>query len=129
MNVPTKRHKYGANPAWHCGDCGALAEPATVCLACGSGDIVRFASKREGARWQELCLMRRAGEISTLERQPRYRIVVNGRPVCTYVADFRYEELGGVPRVEDVKGMDTPVSRLKRKLMKACHDIDVIVVR
>ena len=53
--------------------------------------------------------------------------MINGVKVCTYIADFTYEELGGVV-VEDVKSEFTrkdPVYRLKNKLMKACHGIDI----
>jgi hypothetical protein len=49
--------------------------------------------------------------------------------VATYVADFVYREAGKSEMiVVDVKGMRTPVYRLKRKLMLACHGIDVLEV-
>jgi hypothetical protein len=39
-------------------------------------DGVRFASKREAARFQELQLMQMAGEIGELERQPVFPLIV-----------------------------------------------------
>lgn len=84
----------------------------------------RFASKREAARYLLLKARAAAGEIEGLELQPRYPLVVNGVKVAVYVADFRYREAGTLV-VEDTKGFRTPIYRLKRKLMKAIHGIDV----
>lgn len=83
-----------------------------------------FPSKREAARYKELKLMERAGVISGLELQARYPLEVNGKLVCTYVADFRYTEVGAVV-VEDCKGCRTDVYKLKRKLMLAVYDIAI----
>jgi hypothetical protein len=100
------------------------AEPTTV-------DGFRFASKREARRYVELKLLERAGKIGGLEIQPRFDLCVgamDGRRVkiCTYVADFRYWDLVAKRSVvEDVKGVRTPVYRLKRKLMLALYGVDV----
>lgn len=64
------------------------------------------------------------GEIEDLELQVVYKMEVNGMLVCKYLADFRYRQNGEVV-VEDVKGVSTPVYLLKKKLMKACHGIDI----
>ena len=85
-----------------------------------------FASKAEARRYQELKLMERAGLIEALRLQPRYPLHVNGRLICTYVADFAYTDLEhGEAVVEDVKGVRTPVYNLKKKLMKALYQIDI----
>ena len=83
-------------------------------------DGITFDSKREAARYMELVLLERAGEISHLELQPKYDCVVNGHNSCTYKADFRYFDANGSV-VEDVKGMKTPVYRLKKKLVEALY--------
>lgn len=83
-------------------------------------DGITFDSKREAARYMELVLLERAGEISRLELQPKYDCVVNGKKICTYKADFRYFDANGSV-VEDVKGMKTPVYRLKKKLVEALY--------
>ena len=91
-------------------------------------DGVTFASKREAARYQELLLMQKGGLIEGLECQPRYPIEVNGHKICTYVADFTYLERR--KRIlEDVKGVKTPVYRLKYKLMQACYGITIREVK
>lgn len=85
-----------------------------------------FASKKEASRYTDLWLMQRAGDIRDLELQPKYEIKVNGFKVCTYIADFRYKNRKGELITEDVKGLRTPVYRLKAKLMKAVFGITIL---
>lgn len=87
------------------------AKPVTI-------DGIRFASQAEGKRYQELKVLESAGDITHLELQPKYTIVINGVKVCTYIADFRYRTKTGAV-TEDVKGMLTPVYRLKKKIVEA----------
>jgi hypothetical protein len=89
-------------------------------------DGIKFSSKREAKRWQDLCLLERNGELRNIKRQVEYRLEFNGRLICKYRADFVYEELRGVAWsevVEDVKGFRTREYRIKRKLMEVCHGI------
>lgn len=94
-------------------------------------DGITFASKKEAARYSELKLLERAGEITDLQCQPVYRLEVNGQLVCKYIADFKYVQ-DGEPVVEDVKGMKKGAAwktfRIKVKLLKALTGIDVVVV-
>jgi hypothetical protein len=83
-----------------------------------------FDSKAEARRYQELVLLQRNGDISELEIHPKYKIVVNKRNICTYIADFRYKESGKLI-TEDVKGVKTSVYQLKKKLMYACYQIGI----
>jgi hypothetical protein len=83
-------------------------------------DGIRFASQAEGRRYCQLKLLERAGEISRLELQPRYDITINGVKVCTYVGDFRYMTKDRVV-TEDVKGVRTPIFRLKKKLVESLY--------
>lgn len=89
-----------------------------------------FASKREAARYAELRLLERANQIEGLRLQPHLKLAVNGEHVCTYVADFAYKKPGDSRETfEDVKGHRTALFILKKKLVKACHGIDVVEVR
>lgn len=83
-----------------------------------------FASKKEAARHAELVLMERGGQIKDLKVKTRYPIVVNGALICEYEDDFSYTE-NGQRIVEDAKGVRTPAYRLKKKLMRAVHGIDI----
>jgi hypothetical protein len=101
-------------------------------------DGIKFDSKREAKRWAALQTLDRFGTISQLERQVPYVLAPAVRlhdetrlkPAIRYVADFRYFDISaGCFVVEDVKGLETDVSRLKRHLMKSVHGIDVKIVR
>lgn len=93
-------------------------------------DGITFDSLKESRRYKELKLLEKSGRISGLELQPSFRLHVNNCLICTYKADFRYvtdtPHVRGLVVVEDVKGMQTPVYRLKKKLMLAVHGISVV---
>lgn len=104
FDAPT-RTKYNAKPTWV--------------------DGTRFDSEREAARYLTLKAEVSYGVISDLELHPPYRLVVNGVLIATYIADFRYAR-GGRTVVEDVKGVKTPSYRMKKNLMRALFDIEIL---
>ena len=83
-------------------------------------DGITFHSGAEARRYQQLKLLERAGHIRQIELQPVYKIEIGGKHVCKVILDFRYFD-GEQRVVEDVKGRDTAVSRLKRKLVEASY--------
>ena len=97
-----------------------------------------FDSAKEWRRNQELEIMQRAGEISELNRQvpfvlmPSYTIsdetTKQGfRTVreIRYIADFTYIK-NGKRIIEDVKGVQTEVFKIKRKLLERKIALGVI---
>ena len=102
-------------------------------------DGQKFDSKRELARWIELCLLEKAGKISELARQYPFKLIpsvqLDGRkkPDVRYVADFIYRvkvEKGFIDKlvVEDSKAphlRKDKTYRLKKHLMKHIYDIDI----
>jgi len=89
------------------------------------GDI-KFHSKKEAIRYQELLLMIVADEIKDLRLQVKYSLDVNGVHICNYISDFVYYDFKfNKEIVEDSKGMRTKEYKLKAKLMKACHGIEI----
>lgn len=86
-------------------------------------DMYVFDSIAESRRYKELALLERAGQISELELQPKFLLQEgfkkNGKTyrAIYYIADFRYIENGKVI-VEDVKGKETEVFKLKHKLFE-----------
>lgn len=88
-------------------------------------DNIKFDSKKEALRYLELKQWQKEGKIKCLELQPTYSIFVEMTRICTYKADFSYVVNNRVV-TEDVKGIKTPVYRLKKKLMKVCHGIDIL---
>ena len=102
-----KRNKYGVS----------APEARTV-------DGIKFDSKAEATRYQELVLLQRAGEIFELERQPAFQLVPafidklgKKHQGASYRGDFRYKDKQGQVIVEDVKGVSTRLYQLKKKLL------------
>ena len=90
-------------------------------------DGIMFPSKREAKRWVELRLLERAGQISGLQRQVKYDLIVNGVKIGRYTSDFEYDE-NGQHVVEDVKSSATATARdypLRKKLMLAIYNIEI----
>lgn len=87
-------------------------------------DGIMFASKKEAMRYKELKFLRSQYRISDLILQPKFPVEVCGKKICTYVADFLYYE-NGQKIIEDVKGVKTPVYRLKKKLVEAIYNITI----
>jgi hypothetical protein len=90
-------------------------------------DGSRFDSQKEAARYVQLRYREKAGEITDLELQREFELIVNGEKVASYVSDFSYQESGELV-VEDVKSAITrklPTYRLKKKLMKSIHGITI----
>lgn len=88
-------------------------------------DDITFDSRAEAGRYMQLKLLLAAGEIKDLVLQERFPIVVNGQKIGTYIADFSYTTADGVRVIEDVKGVKTPVYRLKKKLVRALYGIEI----
>ena len=103
--------------------------------ATGSGAFIRFDSKKEARRFDELLAMLRTGRIRGLKLQPQFTLqeaytTAEGVRVraIRYQADFSYElaverpgdETGWVLVVEDVKSRATKtrVYAMKKKLMQ-----------
>lgn len=91
-------------------------------------DGIVFDSKREAARYSDLKLLVRAGTIMDLQIQPAFELTVNGVRIGEYRADFCYRALDGKTTVEDVKGVRTPVYRLKKRLVEALYSIRILEV-
>lgn len=90
---------------------------------------VVYASKSEAAYARHLDVLKKAGVVRSWTRQVRWKLIVNGRLVCTMVPDFRVEWKDGTASLIEVKGHPTAVYRLKRKLFEALHpEVDYRVV-
>jgi hypothetical protein len=96
------------------------AQPVTV-------DGIRFASKREARRWEELKVLERAGQIKHLERQPPILLhAPGGIVVGKYLADFRYFDCEkNRTIVEDSKGVRTAIYRWKARHVTAEYGITI----
>ncbi|MGI5085516.1 DUF1064 domain-containing protein [Treponema putidum] len=83
--------------------------------ACG----ITFDSMAKMNRYLELKQLEKSGTISDLELQPKFLLIPKtekgGRAVY-YIADFKYTK-DGKTIYEDVKGVQTDVYKLKKKLL------------
>ncbi len=85
-----------------------------------------FDSRKEANRYQELKMLEAAGEIANLVMQVRYPCIINGKTVCSYIADFEYiTTVDDKLHTEDVKGYKTDVYKLKKKLVEALFDVQI----
>lgn len=90
-------------------------------------DGIRFASKKEARCYCTLKAFQKAGKITDLRLQVAFPLRVNGSLVCTYVADFVYIDRDtGEEVVADAKGFRTREYALKKKLLKALYDIEIL---
>ena len=95
-----------------------------------------FDSQKEANRHSELVALERAGIVGALEVHPRF-VLQEGfddqdgehhRPIH-YIGDFAYWQDGRY-YVEDVKGVETAVFKIKKKLfIKRYPDYRLLVVR
>jgi hypothetical protein len=81
----------------------------------------RFDSKAEASRYSALLMLAAEGKVFDIELQPRFLLQpsfncrMKLHKSIEYVADFKYrDEYKTV--VEDVKGMQTDVYKMKRKM-------------
>ncbi len=92
-----------------------------------TADGWRFDSKKEAKRYEELKLLKQARGIIWFTCQIPFRLPGHTR----YVADFLIYWEFGMVTIEDVKSEHTrtlPMYKLKKKLMKETHGIDIVEV-
>lgn len=90
-------------------------------------DGIVFDSKKEAGRYLQLKAMQNAGLISDLKYKKSectYPISIKDKLICKYIPDFIYVRDSELI-IEDAKGIKTAVYRLKKKLMKAIHGIEI----
>jgi hypothetical protein len=98
-------------------------------------DNIRFDSNLEATRYRQLKLLQRAKQISNLRLQVPFLLQEgfkkNGKThrKIEYIADFVYEE-NGQTIVEDVKGLQTDVFKLKHKIFEKVYpDLELKIIK
>lgn len=92
-------------------------------------DNIVFDSRRESEYYLELKMLLRSGVIRDLEMQVDFVVIVNGKKICTYYADFQYVLVSTNKTITvDVKGVKTPVYRMKKKLVEALYGVKIVEV-
>lgn len=98
------RHKYSAKAAEH--------------------DGYRFDSRMEGRYYEQLKTRQKAGEVVFFLRQVPFFLPGSVK----YVVDFVEFLADETVRFVDVKGFDTPMSKMKRKQVEALYPINIDIV-
>ena len=95
-------------------------------------DGIIFHSRKEAARYSQLKIYEKGGLITDLRLQVPYelipKLVINGKTerAIKYIADFvYYDTVHKVEICEDVKGMITDIFKIKYRLMKLIHSVDI----
>lgn len=87
-------------------------------------DGYKFASKKEGRRYDQIILLQKAGEVIWFMMQPPFYM-----PGCKYVADFMVFWANGTITIEDVKGFKTAKFEADMKRMAIYYpSIDIIII-
>lgn len=90
-------------------------------------DGYTFDSQAEARYYEQLKWLLEHREIKSFRLQPRYTLLEsfkkNGKTFrkTEYIADFEITHLDGSIEVVDVKGFETPVFALKRKLFEKLY--------
>ncbi len=78
--------------------------------------------------------------ISGLELQPKFKLGTDDAPIlyrsercpngrrAAYFADFRYRDHTGATVIEDVNGIDNPLSTLKRAIVEAQYSVKIVLI-
>lgn len=94
---------------------------------------VTYMSKLEMDYRKHLNLLTKATElknrVTNIEEQVPYECIVNGKKVCKYLLDFRVTYGNGEIELIDIKGVITPIYRIKKKLVEALYGIRIKEVK
>lgn len=85
---------------------------------------ISFPSKLEARYFDTLEVKKRIGEVVFFLRQVSFDLPGGVR----YVADYQVFYADGSVEFVDVKGMDTPASKLKRKQVEELYPVEIKVV-
>ena|SRR3990167_979710 len=83
------------------------------------GDL--YHSKKEAAYAADLDMRIFAHDIKSWERQVTIPLDIQGEHVCNYIIDFVITHNDNSKEYAEVKGMPTPVFKIKKKLFEILH--------
>lgn len=84
-------------------------------------DGIKFHSKKEAKRYDELVLLKASGEVLFFLRQVPFHLPGNVKYLCDFVVFWADDTVS----FEDVKGMKTATYIMKKKMVEALHPIKI----
>jgi Protein of unknown function (DUF1064) len=88
-------------------------------------DGIKFASKREAARYVTLKGLIAKGDVVFFTRQTPMHLPGNIKYLCDFVVYWA----NGTVTFEDVKGMKTPMYALKKKQVETIYPIEITEIK
>lgn len=83
-----------------------------------------YHSRFEAQVAAELQLLERAGKISELKEQQRYKFYVHGKLITSSIMDFTYIDEDGNKVWYEAKGFPTAIWKMKHKLIQAALPVE-----
>ena len=88
---------------------------------------ITYDSKLEASVARDLDLLLSASEIVVFERQCRLDIIVNGRMIGFYIADFGVSHNDGSFEIIEAKGKWTDLAKWKIRLVHALYNYKITI--
>ena len=86
---------------------------------------MKFPSKAERSYYDKLCLLKASGEVLFFLRQVPFHLPGDN----TYRADFMVFYSDGTAKVIDVKGVETEVFKVKKRLLEETYPFKLEIVK
>ena len=109
-NVINKRHKFNA-----------------IQVITSNG--IRFQSKLEYSYYKYLKILQSTGKVSFFLRQVPLHLEISDVNVTKYVIDFQVFWSDSTVTFVDVKGVETDMYILKKKMVEAAYPITITVIK
>lgn len=90
-------------------------------------DNIRFDSRKEAMHYVYLRELLKKGTIKNLQLQTKIDFKINNKKIFTYKPDFEYDDEFG-HHIIDVKGVQTSLFKLKRKLIEAQYNCIIEII-
>ena len=87
-------------------------------------DGIKFPSRLERDYYEQLKLRQKSGDVLFFLRQPVFDLPGGVKYLC----DFAVYLADGTVEFVDTKGLDTPISKLKRKQVEEIYPIEIKIV-
>ena len=84
-------------------------------------DNIKFSSKKEAKRYNELKKLKDFGEVVFFLRQVPFHLAANVKYVCDFVVFWSNSDI----TFEDVKGVKLPMYVLKKKQVESLYPIKI----
>lgn len=84
-------------------------------------DGIKFDSKKEALRYNQLKLLQSSGDVVFFLRQTPFHLSGNVKYVCDFLVFYK----DGTVEVEDVKGHRTDVYIMKKKMVEHLYPIEI----